>query len=501
MSFLKPKFLLLQAVVIVGLFQVSCSKIATGMPTTLSSTSRASIVNLRKITVSGLVWDNPGSLAWAPDGNSLLYTAFREAPISTSHKMPDMDIWQLALDGNSAKKIAADGHSPLFSSDGRKIYFSRFVPFPFSGLWAVDDTVGEPKQVFQSKGFMRIQQVQDGRLAIFEHVGTHSALRLYNPERNESTELKDLPLDIFLDEAQLSPDGTAIAYRDKNALVTVSNLDGSKRVTLFKGFCNQVWWSPDSRYMAYNDCSRHLGNLMIASRDGKEKITLFLPDNGYIKFLKWSPGGHFLVAAFQQNTGKDADRLYLFDINGNNKLLLEGYLHVAGWSPDGRTLALNAWDGPQGEQFITGDIWLAELADKDISLPAKIPSAETVPISQLPIPSVKMTPEDVIRNYWESINKHDYLNAWALRTTSERARNGLKMFSKAWQCVESAKIKDLHVGIGNENEKMIFVNVETKVKPDCEREEWIWGHIGPFTKVVRETPNGPWLVDSFNSGP
>ena len=47
------------------------------------------------------------------------------------------------------------------------------------------------------------------------------------------------------------------------------------------------------------------------------------------------------------------------------------------------------------------------------------------------------------------------------------------------------------------NERMFTVQVELRVKPDCDG----WMQPGPFASLVRERPAGPWLIQAFNTGP
>ena len=47
------------------------------------------------------------------------------------------------------------------------------------------------------------------------------------------------------------------------------------------------------------------------------------------------------------------------------------------------------------------------------------------------------------------------------------------------------------------NERMFTVQVELRVKPDCDG----WMQPGPFASLVRETADGPWLIQAFNTGP
>jgi hypothetical protein len=92
-----------------------------------------------------------------------------------------------------------------------------------------------------------------------------------------------------------------------------------------------------------------------------------------------------------------------------------------------------------------------------------------------------------------------HLTAWASLATQRRARQELAYFTAEWQCIQEAHVVDIHpMEIEAQAERQMFqVKVELNMTGDC-----FYGMApGPFTVLVRETPDGPWLIDSFNTGP
>ena len=105
---------------------------------------------------------------------------------------------------------------------------------------------------------------------------------------------------------------------------------------------------------------------------------------------------------------------------------------------------------------------------------------------------------------WEAIDAGDHLTAWACLATQRRARQGLAYFTAEWQCIQEAHVVDIRPMPEVEITRpmavecqMLQVQVDLKMTGDC-----FYGMSpGPFTVLARETPDGPWLIDSFNTGP
>ncbi len=99
-----------------------------------------------------------------------------------------------------------------------------------------------------------------------------------------------------------------------------------------------------------------------------------------------------LSQAISEDQPQRLPRLFVMDTTGHSQLLLEDYLKGVAWSPDGRTIALDRWDGPQGE-LNTDNVWLAELTDRATLARLPAPTARPVPspTPPLPLPPVDMS--------------------------------------------------------------------------------------------------------------
>ena len=473
-------------------------EITVPLPTP-ATVDEAVLVNLRPLTTSGLA----GDAAWAPDGQSVAYTVL-SAPAAFYREPPETWVWWSRADGSDAH-VLAEGHSPLFSADGRTIYFLRDVPDSgLSGLGAVDVDGGQPRELIPPTGGIHINQLtEDGRLVLSEW--GYAPLRLFDPKTAELMPLTDAHPSNHPQDARLSPDGTLLAYPQTQS-VYLAEADGSNPRLLSEdgGFSARVWWSPDSRYLAYTTGSHHTDHLVLADRDGETLVTLLSQEeSGYIGTLAWSPDSRWLLVATDAYFHDPPclprpTRLTLFDTEGNRQLLLETYLHDAAWSSDGRTLALTLWDGPQGE-LATNDIWLADLTDRATAAHLPQPSAtpSPSPTPPLPLPGADLSPEDVIRRFWQAINAQDYRTAWAALTADNRAHDSLPCFEDYYRCIRAAEVIDVQLA-HSVPEMMFQVDVKVDFDPACYA--WMLPMPGSFVVMERESPNDPWLIESFNTG-
>jgi len=480
-----------------------------------TSAEEAALINLHPLTTSGLAWFGD----WAPDGESLVYTVATEPPLLYGRwpGWPEFEVWWMRADGSGARRLA-QGHSPFFSTDGQTVFFLRWLPYSGPELWAVDAEGGRPRRLLGPIGGLTVHQLDDGRLVVSES-GTYAPLRLFDPATGALSDLTGPWPTNFPERARLSPDGTRLAYpHEQEQAVYLAEADGSNPRPLSQdgGFGARVWWSPDSQWLAYTTGNHHTDRLMVADRDGGNQVVLLprLEESGYVASLAWSPDSKMLLVAteaYYHQTPRPT-RLLLLDADGSGqRQLLEAYLHdtfrwpcrlAASWSPDGRMIALSRWDGPQGE-LASHNVWLATLTDRATAAQLPPPTPEPVPTATLPLPlpAADLSPEQVIRRFWKAIDAGDYLTAWACLAPQRRARQGLAYFTAEWQCVHRAHVVDIRsmyteMEAGAERQ-MFQVKVDLGMTGDC----FSGMAPGPFTLLVRGTPDGPWLIDSFNTGP
>ena len=476
---------------------------------TPASADEAALINLHPLTTSGLAWFGD----WAPDAESLVYNVATEPPLLYGRwpGWPKFEVWWMRTDGGGARRLA-QGHSPFFSADGQTVFFLSWPPYSNLELWAVDLRGRAPRRLVGPIGGLTVHQLNDGRLVVSES-GTYAPLRLFDPEEGMLFNLTGERPTNSPEEARLSPDGTRLAYpHEQEQAVYLAEADGSNPRLLSQGggFSAQVWWSPDSQRLAYTTGIHWTDRLVVADRDGGNPVTLLpsLEESGYVASLAWAPDSRMLLVAtdaYHHQTPRPTRLLLLNADRSGQCQLLEAYLHDASWSPDGRTLALSRWGRPQGE-LASHNICLATLTDRATvaTLPSPTPKPLPTAIPPLPLPGADLSPEEVIRHFWEAVDASDHLTAWACLATQRRARQGLAYFAAEWQCVHGARVVDIHPMPEVEiirpmatECQMFQVKVDLKMTGDC----FDGMAPGPFTVLARETPDGPWLIDSFNTGP
>ncbi len=484
---------------------------ATTLLPTPASAEEATLTGLRPLTTSGLAWFSD----WAPDGESLVYTVAMEPPLLYGRwpGRPEFEVWWMRADGSGARRLAS-GYPLFFSADGQTVFFLHRPLYSNLKLWAVDVRGGTPRRLLGPIGGLTVHQLDDGRLVVSES-GTYTPLRLFDLKEGTLSNLTgEMPTN-SPEKARLSPDGTRLAY-PKGQEVYLAEADGSNPQLLSQGGGSgaRVWWSPDSQRLAYTTGIHWTNRLMVADRDGGNQVVLLpsLEESGYIASLDWSPDSRMLLVAaeaYGHQMPRPTHLLLLDADSSGQRQLLEAYLHDAfrgpcgldaSWSPDGRTLALSRWGGPQGE-LASHNIWLATLTDRATVAKLPPPTPEPLPTATppLPLPGADLSPEEVIRHFWKAIDAGDHLTAWACLATERRARQGLAYFAAEWQCVHRAHavdIRPMEMKAGAERQ-MFQVRVDLKMTRDC----FSGLAPGPFTVLVRERPDGPWLIDNFNTGP
>jgi|GEM_PF-5903565 len=458
----------------------------------------AALANLRPLTGSG----GARVGAWAPDGRALVIAESDRPLLSLPllARLPMIKTREIELDGGSVRTLS-EGVPLFFSPDGRTLYLNRELAGE-NGLWAIDLTDGLLRRVVEVQDGMAAHPLDDGRVVVAQQ-GVYAALRVYDPATGEVVDLTAGFPNNFPEAARVSPDGTRLAYSQAQE-VLLANADGSDARTISQngGFSAAVWWSPDSQRLAYTTGANWDDRLLLADRDGRTLATLVASqrDFGWVEVF-WGPDSQRLLVISRAYSDQPPrpDRLYLFDTAGHSQLLLEAYLHNAAWSPDGRRIALSRWDGPLGG-LATDNVWLADLTDQ--AALARLPTATATPAPTatptLPLLPAGMAPEDVIHRFWAALEDDDYLTAYAATASDNQARMGLPYFTAHWRCVRRAQVVSIEpLDQPSLAQRRYTVWVDVQLKPGCDG----WMQPGPFASLIRETPEGPWLIEGFFTGP
>jgi len=230
-------------------------------------------------------------------------------------------------------------------------------------------------------------------------------------------------------EAQISPDGTRIAYTIINngptgrpyAQIWIMNMaDGkSSRVGGEDDRGGNPTWSPDNKWIAFEGRLGGRGGLWVARADGSGarflhemngtnsplpstgKTIAWSPDSRQIAFVSSTPGPetrdlesdpivitrYLYKPDFSEGNShfNDNRRLHIFVVDaagGNTRQLTDGthYEHSIDWSPNGQELLFISNREPNEDQFFNYDVFALKIADGSIRRLTATENAEYHPL-------------------------------------------------------------------------------------------------------------------------
>jgi len=226
------------------------------------------------------------SLAWMPDGR-LLYT---------STESGNADIWMFDPVKDARRQLttdARDDFNPASSRDGTIVFASDRSGA--TGLWAMSDA-GEPSvRQLTTGGDSRPTVSPDGSVVFQRGVIQSAPIELWRVPLAGGAAVQ-LTGGVTIRPA-VSPDGRLVAYywlTPERWMLAVVPLSGGQPLQVFPlspTHCGRtVRWSPDSRSLAYIDCTDGVSNIWIQKLDGSpHRLTDFR--SGHITTFDWSPDG------------------------------------------------------------------------------------------------------------------------------------------------------------------------------------------------------------------
>lgn len=291
--------------------------------------------------------------AWSPNGHRIAYWFY-------TGTFGRRDIATIPAGGGEpvliAKDFAVSNWNPVWSPDGRYLYFvsSRSGNMNF---WRVridersGSVMGQPEAVITPSSYSRhLTFAKDGqRLA---YVRTNDQANIQGVEFDAAAgKVTGEPFwitqgDRQISRAELSADGSQfvmrIAGRTQDDIVTVSR-DGKqwRDVTNDEPFDRYVRWSPDGKKIAFASDRNGGGQVWVANSDGSglKQLTFNTSQEMATGFPVWSPDGSKLAVYFDGTTFLlDATRSQT-EQNAETLPTDMRYRLVAwDWSPDGKKL-------------------------------------------------------------------------------------------------------------------------------------------------------------------
>jgi Tol biopolymer transport system component len=208
----------------------------------------------RKLKVLGEpgMYSNP---ALSPDGKMLAYGRM-------DAKLKTRDLWVLDMQHNTPTRLTsdpADDLNPVWSPDGRWIYFASGRQGSRNLYRKPSSGVGEDELVFASEDRKNVEDITpDGRTLIFNLQKQGAREMIYALSiGNQAQPVPVIESQLGADQAQISPNGRWIAYRSSESArqeVYVQTFDpkqarGKWRISTSGGL--EPRWQPDGKELFY----------------------------------------------------------------------------------------------------------------------------------------------------------------------------------------------------------------------------------------------------------
>lgn len=233
---------------------------------------------------------------WSPDGKKIVCES-------------EDQIWVMDADGRNPKKLTEHGAGakhPRWSPDGKTIaYYSRRKGW--NQIWLMDADGGNKRRLIHiPNDFSSIAWSPDGKLiaASVEDMDNLYDSHIYVFPVDGSEPRKITPDNGCYDwEPRFTSDGKYIVFlsnRDGWDHLWRMNPDGSNPVKLSRGNYEHedVFPSPDGKWVAYRRDVKGTRQLMVVSIDGGEPIRVNSSQKGIVFIESWSPDSKKIVAQF-----------------------------------------------------------------------------------------------------------------------------------------------------------------------------------------------------------
>ncbi|GAB3383918.1 winged helix-turn-helix domain-containing protein [Lysobacter fragariae] len=338
------------------------------------------------------VVENASEVAWSPDGKRLVYHP----------AAPGDPLFVAGIDGTAQRQIhvASYGvhcHFPIWSPDGRSIYFVQGHPPDKMDLWRIAVDGGKPERItfhdsrvsypvfLDATTLLYLATAEDGsgpwlygldmrsriphRIALGLEQYTSLAAssngrRLVATRTTPRTSVWRIPVmervanETDAKRIPLPASGGRMPRLGPDYLLFVSG-DGSgmRRLAARDNAVTELWNGKGSRLVAGPAIDRTSQRIAFsAARDGKTRLQVMNADGSGLHTLApdlevegapvWSPNGDAILIAAEQ--GQDT-RLFQVPLDGAPIVpITADYSRDATWSPDGRFLVYNGAEiGPQ----------------------------------------------------------------------------------------------------------------------------------------------------------
>lgn len=257
----------------------------------------------KQITKAGTPFGGHGSPSWSSDSKRIAFDSSDYIYAS---------VWTIAADGTDLKKVA-NGSQPVYSHDGRSLYYTGAGLLRIS-ISPVGDPIGEPENssaIGPGISFGPPSISADGKRIVYAANRVLSNLWVIkvSPTTGEPTGtaepfISDTSFRVNL--ARFSNDGRQLAFNrwrpGTSADIWIADANGKnlRQLTNNPATDSQASWLPDGRIAFLSDRSNnHMMLWSISLTTGKEEPLLDLGDE--VQFAQLSPDGKTVAYNYAQN--------------------------------------------------------------------------------------------------------------------------------------------------------------------------------------------------------
>lgn len=338
-----------------GLIDLAANSFSALPPSTIWTISTQGS-ELKQITKQGTPGGGHGRPVWSPDGKWIVFSTYDRV---TS------DVWIVSLDGAQLNEIEHNiryGYDPIFSPDGRFIYYCGIDNKSTYGIWKIPFSSESGKQTDKatevaSLGLGPIKQIAisaDGKRLAYSAMTLTSNLWVQPLNKSGAPEGRPTPLtrDTGRNTRPVySPDGKHLAFTrwkaGVNEDVWIMDPEGKNplQITTDYEVDTNPDWFPDNSRIGF--LSRRGGSQrywLVNLKTGREEM-IFDPQES-IDFARLSPDGTRI--AYNSRKAGETINLWVADIASKKTWQLTFDKELMGfpcWSPDSRIIAFEVKRG------------------------------------------------------------------------------------------------------------------------------------------------------------